>query len=124
MSESEIDDDDGSETDYALSEQSKKSSVPSLVSQFELNDLVRDLGLPKDGSELLASFLKGKNLLEPKTKVSFYRNRESQFRKYFMKDKDLSLVFCTDIKGLINEFKADSYDAKDWRLFIDSSKQV
>lgn len=61
----------------------KKSSVPSLVSQFELNDLVRDLDLPKDGSELLASFLKRKNLLESKTKVSVYRNRESQFRKYF-----------------------------------------
>jgi len=73
--EFEIDDDDGNETNCAPITQ--KSSVLSLVSQFELNDLVRDLGLPKDGSEFLASFLKEKNLLELKTKVSFYRNRES-----------------------------------------------
>lgn len=40
-----------------------------------------------------------------------------------MKDEDSSLVFCTDVKGLINELKANCYDAKDWRLFIASSKR-
>jgi len=46
--ESESDDNDDSETDYASS--NKKSAVPSLVSQSELNDFVRNLGLPKDGT--------------------------------------------------------------------------
>ena len=32
-------------------------------SQFELNDLVRDLGLSKESAEVLASRLKEKNLL-------------------------------------------------------------
>ena len=110
-SKTEIDDDDESEADWAPI--TKKSSAPSLVSQFEFNDLVRELGLLKDGSELMTLFLKRKNLLEPKTKVTIYRNRESQFRKYLMNDEDSSLVFCTDVKGPINELKANCYDDKD-----------
>ena len=82
-----------------------------------------DLGLPKDGSALLSSFSKRKNPLEPKTKVSVYRNREPQFHTYFMKEEDSSLVIGTDVKGLINELKANCYDAKDWRLFIDPCKR-
>jgi len=101
--ESLSDDNDTSELEYTSCD--KKSAVPSLVSQLELNDLVRDLGLPKDGSELLASFLKKKNLLQPKTKVFFYRNRNSEFRNFFVIDKDLSLVFCTDVESLIVERK-------------------
>jgi len=53
------------------------SKKPKLISQAALNDLVRNLGLPKDGSEFLASFLKEHNMLEPKTKVSFYRDRDT-----------------------------------------------
>lgn len=115
--EPESDNTDG-ETDSSLD---TKKSVPILVSQPELNDLVRDLGLPKDSAEFLASFMKQRNLLEPRTKVSLYRNRESDFRKYFSKDEDL--VFCTDINGLMNEIKENCYKATDWRLFIDSSKR-
>ena len=44
----------------------------------ELNDLVRDLGLSKELSELLASRLNEKNMLYEKTKVTFYRNRERE----------------------------------------------
>lgn len=89
-----------SETDSSLD---TKKSVLMLVSQPKLNDLIRDLGLPKDSAEFLASFMKQRNLLEPRTKVSLYRNRESNFRKYFSKDEDL--VFCTDINGLMNKIK-------------------
>lgn len=38
--------------------------------QGELIDLVRDLGFSKESSELLASRLKGKNCLAPKTRIS------------------------------------------------------
>lgn len=85
-----------------------------------MNDLVRDLGLPNNSAEFLASFMKQMNFLEPRTKVSVYRNRESDFRKYFSKDEDL--VFCIDINGLMNEMKENCYKTTDWRLFIDSSK--
>ena len=50
------------------------SPAPSRFSQHELNDLVRDLNLPKKSSELLASRLAEKNLLLPETRISAYRN--------------------------------------------------
>ncbi|GBM78011.1 hypothetical protein AVEN_13029-1 [Araneus ventricosus] len=43
---------------------------PQPFSRSELNDLVRDLGLSKDGSEFLGSRLKNKNLLTPVTSFS------------------------------------------------------
>jgi len=66
-----------------------------LFNQKELNDLIRKLGLPKDGAELLASRLKEKNLLTKGTKVSFYRTRNESFRKYFTQDHDL--IYCNDV---------------------------
>lgn len=90
---------------------------------MELNDFIRDLGLPKDGAEYVASFLKKKIFLKPNTKVSFYRNRDQEFRKFFTKDKETSLVYCTDVKGLMDQLKKDVYKDEDWRLFIDSSKR-
>eukprot|EP00096_Caligus_rogercresseyi_P012134 TRINITY_DN499_c0_g5_i3.p1 TRINITY_DN499_c0_g5~~TRINITY_DN499_c0_g5_i3.p1 ORF type:complete len:229 (+),score=-11.64 TRINITY_DN499_c0_g5_i3:313-999(+) len=46
------------------------------MTQMELNDLVRDLGLSKSGAELLASRLQEHSLLDSTTKVSYYRRRE------------------------------------------------
>lgn len=65
--------------------------------------------------------MKRRNLLTKGTKVSFYRNREKAFRKYFEKEEDL--LYCTDVKGLVDEFKPNLYKPEDWRLFIDSSQQ-
>ena len=56
--------------------------------QPELNDLVRDLGLSKKLSELLASRLNDKNLLQDGTKETFYRHRENELLKYFSTEKD------------------------------------
>ena len=88
-----------------------------------MSDLIRDLGLPKDGAEYLATVLKKKNLLARGTTAYFYQDREKGFRKYFTKDTENFLVFCTDVKGLVNELKPNSYKDEDWRLFIDSSKR-
>jgi hypothetical protein len=87
--------------------------------QDELNDLVRDLGLSKQSSELLASRLKEKNCLAPKTSITFYRNRDISFRKFFSREDDL--VYCNNIGGLLSKIGDISYEASDWRLFIDSS---
>jgi hypothetical protein len=38
----------------------------------ELSDLIRDINLSKDSSELLVSRLKEKNVLQPGTKITFY----------------------------------------------------
>ena len=74
-----------------------KDKVFQVTLQEELNDLVRDLGLPKDGAELLTSFMKKKNYLAKDIKVYYFRNREEKFRKYFTKIDDPSLVYCNDV---------------------------
>lgn len=61
---------------------------PKLFSQNELNDLVRDLNLPKDSAELLASRLKDKNMLNGKVKVSFFHTRHKKFLRYFAQEKE------------------------------------
>ena len=52
---------------------------PVLLNLLELNDLVRDLYLPKQYAELLASRL-NENLLSHGTIVTYYRSREASFR--------------------------------------------
>jgi hypothetical protein len=93
---------------------------PHPLSQAQLNDLVRDLGLSKEKSELLGSRLKENNLLGPGTLFSWYRHREQEFTQYFVKEGEL--VYCCDISGLITRLGA-AYESNDWRLFIDSSKR-
>src|SRR6218665_1047212 len=69
------------------------SSEPHLITQSELNDLVRDLGLSKSKAELLASRFQGWCLLSQVAKVSVFRNRQDDFTKFF--DKFDNLVFCS-----------------------------
>ena len=56
---------------------------PSLFTQGELNDLVRDLGLSKSKAELLGSRLQQWNLLQNDVTISAFRNRHNQFEPYF-----------------------------------------
>jgi hypothetical protein len=51
--------------------------------QSQLNDLIRELLLNKEKSELLSSRLREKNMLASGVKFSWYRNREKEFRKYY-----------------------------------------
>ena len=75
--------------------------------------------MSKKQAELLASRLKGWNLLEKGTTISSYRRREEEFRRFFSVDGNL--VYCTDVDSLLREL-GDCHDPKEWRLFIDSSK--
>jgi hypothetical protein len=74
---------------------------PRFFSQSELNDLVRDLGLPKDSAEVLGSRLKSKNLLSPGTSFSWHRNRQKEFITYFSQDGDI--MYCSDVFGLMEK---------------------
>jgi hypothetical protein len=56
--------------------QPSASNEPHLISQSELNDLVRDLNLPKSQAELLGSRLQGWNLLQKSTNTSIFRYRQ------------------------------------------------
>ena len=74
-------DDDDEEQDIA--HEAWNAGRVFLYSQFELNDLIRDLNLPKQSAEVLTSRLQEKHLLKAGTSVSFYCNREENLRKYF-----------------------------------------
>lgn len=50
---------------------------PSLFSQSELNDMVRDLNFPKQFAELLASRLQKKRLLKPGTSLLLSQQRRA-----------------------------------------------
>ena len=55
-----------------------ESESSQLFSQSELNDLVRDLSLSKESSQLQASRLKEKSLFLLGTRISFYTTSESK----------------------------------------------
>ena len=98
-----------------------RSSVPQphILTQDELNDLVRDLELSKRRAELLGSRLKQWNLLEKNVRISSFRSRHQQLVPFFRQKGDL--VFCYDADGLMNALGI-KHDPQEWRLFIDSSK--
>jgi hypothetical protein len=75
---------------------------PHLLNQEELDDLIRQLQLPKSKAEFLASHLKEWMLfLLPSRKISKYRTRHDEFLPFFPTEK--ILCYCFDISGL---FKA------------------
>ncbi|UYV84953.1 hypothetical protein LAZ67_X004087 [Cordylochernes scorpioides] len=94
-------------------------SEPHLLTQGDLNDLIRDLDLSKKQSELLGSRLKGWNLLHKGIKVCFFRKRQDEFQDFFSQENDL--VYCNDAVSLMEALGHD-HDTEEWRLFIDSSK--
>ncbi|CAH1106397.1 unnamed protein product [Psylliodes chrysocephalus] len=66
------------EDQYRNSSESEYERIQSTSQQFsqeELNDLIRDLALSKQASELLASRLKEKNCLQPDIKITIYRTQ-------------------------------------------------
>ena len=78
-----------------------QDSVLRGFDQHELNDLTRDLGLSKNPSEILASRLNEKNVLQQGVKVSYFRIRESTFLQHFRTDS--FFLFCHNIPGLLKE---------------------
>lgn len=106
--------DDASGCDYQ-----PPSLGSELFSQFELNDLVRDLSLPKKAAELLASRLNEKKCLQPEVRITAYRTREKEFLQYYAQEE--SLVYCSDVPGLLRHLGLVEYHPENWRLFIDAS---
>ena len=77
------------EQDDATFETSLSSCERHLLTQGELNDLVWDLKLSKNQTELLGSRLRGLNLLQKDTKVCFFRNRQEQFQDFYSEENCL-----------------------------------
>jgi hypothetical protein len=119
---------DESESSSLQSDTEKIYFVPhqydTLIDKFtpsKLNDLIRELQLTKENSELLGSRLREKNILASGVKFSWYRNREKEFRQYYVQEDQL--VFCTDVRNLLHQLGEKEYDPSTWRIFIDSSKR-
>ncbi|GFU47755.1 putative RNA-directed DNA polymerase from transposon BS [Trichonephila clavipes] len=93
---------------------------PELFSQSDLNDLVRDLGLPKDTAEVLGSRLKERHLLNSGSSFLWYRFREKEFVPFFMQKGNL--VFCNNVPEILEMFKI-MYKPEEWRLQKDSLKR-
>ena len=80
---------------------------PSLFDQTEIYNLIRDLNLPKQSSELLASRWQEKHLLDPGTNITFYRNREQDIFQ-FVTSSD-GLVYFHDLKSLLEAMGLTQY---------------
>ena len=93
----DVDDDD---EDFAC------TSTPVLFDQQNPSDLIRGLSLSKESSEVLASRLKDRNLLQHGTKITFYRTRHKDIVPVF--DDQLNFVFCTDIPGVLMKLGAEA----------------
>ncbi|XP_065444006.1 uncharacterized protein LOC101953070 isoform X3 [Chrysemys picta bellii] len=95
------------------------SSEPHFLTQGEVNDLVRDLELPKSKAELLGSRLQQWNLLAGDVRVSMFCDRQKDLVPFFFMEGDL--VACNSIDGVMAALNI-VHDPDEWRLFIDSSK--
>jgi hypothetical protein len=89
------------------------------ITEGELNNLIRDLELPKNKAELLASRLQQLNVLHHSVKVTTIGTRNHEFRQFFKTAG--YFTYCKDIGGLIDAMHM-RHSPKKWRLFIDASK--
>ena len=95
------------------------SNEPHFITQSDLNDLIRDLGLTKEKSQLLGSRLKEWNLLHSATRISVLKKRHEKFSSFYNVERNF--CYCSDVNGLLYEMDIE-YNPAEWRLFIDSSK--
>ena len=73
--------------------------------QAKLNDLVRDLNLPKASALNPGSRLKAKRMLSTDTTFDWYKHRKNEYICFFAKEH--SLVYCVDVQGVIKKLKTD-----------------
>ena len=74
---------------------------PKPLYKAELNDLVRDLNLPKASALILGYGLKAKYMLSTDTTFAWYKLRENEYICFFAKEH--SLVYCVDVQRLDKE---------------------
>ena len=92
---------------------------PKSFNQAELNDLVRDLNLPKTSTLILGSRLKAKCMLCTDTSFAWYKHCEKEYICFFTMKH--SLVYCVDIQGLLKKLET-VYNPSGWCPFTDASK--
>jgi len=93
-------------------------TVPHLISQSELTDLMRDLKLSEIQMALLASHQHVWKFLQQGVKVT-YRNRQISLSSFVSKGGEL--VCFNDLEGLLQELGC-THNPEEWRLCVDFSK--
>ena len=63
---------------------SQAAEVRQLLNQNDLNDLVRDLGLTIERSELLSSRLKEWNMLQKGVNCTYFRSKHTSLQDFFL----------------------------------------
>ncbi|CAI9737816.1 Hypothetical predicted protein [Octopus vulgaris] len=91
--------------------------TPHLIAQPEFNDLVRDLTLTKQQSEVLVLRLEQWNLLDKDARITIFRKRSADLQQFFALENNLT--YCNDIRDLFNALEL-TYEPNEWRLFIDA----
>jgi len=115
-----VDDTDSSDSSIISSSSmaaaaSSLCAKPKPFSQGQLNDLVRDLGLSEESSEVLASRLGEHGILDSGTKITFYRDRDDFLIRFFTMEDDF--VYCNNIQSDFSEMGLPEYNPDEWRLF-------
>jgi len=87
------------------------------ITEGELND-IRDLELPKNKAEMLASKLQQWNLLQHSVKVTTFRTRNQEFEQFF--ETVGYFTYRQYIDGLMDAMHM-RHSPEQWRLFIDAS---
>ena len=76
---------------------------------------MKDLCLSKQQPEVSASRLQQKAPLRPDTKVTFYRNKESEFLQNFVFKDDF--VYCHNVKGIFLAMGMSKYESNRLEMF-------
>lgn len=102
------------------------SSIPAQcphheVDQKHLDRMTRDAKLSQTRAIIIARHLSKLNLLAKDVKIYGAYGRQRGFMQFFESIEDNTFAFCNDIGGLM-EAMGHTYNAADWRLFIDASK--
>ena len=104
------------DADYSPSTDSSSHKI----TEGELNDLIRDLELPKNKAELLVSRLQQRNLLHHSVRVTTFRTWSQEFEQWF---KTVGyFTYCKDIDGPMDTMHVRHSPAH-WRIFIDASEK-
>lgn len=70
----------------------KEIPLPSLINQGQLDDLIRDMDLPKCKAEIMGSRFKEWGLITPEVRISRYRTRDNAFHDFFYQRSGLVLL--------------------------------
>ncbi|XP_073520833.1 uncharacterized protein [Phyllobates terribilis] len=103
--------------DYVFTDADERR--PYFPTQKDVNDLIRDLRLPKSNAELLTSRLKQWNLLDESEQVTDQRKHQT-FSNFFSRED--RLCFCNNVAGLF-EAIGITCNPSEWNLVIDRSSR-